>query len=187
MINEFLIVFFAIFLCEFGDKTQLVIFSLSHHTDSYLKILTSVVLATLIADGIAIFLGAALSKFLPLNFLGIFSGVLFILFGLIILLQKEEVEDSKMNMRFSFFASFLLVLSSEMGDKTQVVASVFGGLYNPIFALVAVLIAVVLITLFSLFLGKFLLQLFKKKTLSYVAGALFISMGIFALTNVNWF
>lgn len=187
LFNEFFITFIAIFLCEFGDKTQLVIFSLSHNTKNYQKVLLSILFATILADGLAIMSGIFLSKYVPTTFIGIFSGIVFISFGLITIFQKDNQESDKFNHNLTFFSTFLLVFFSEMGDKTQVISGVFGAIYNPYLVFIGVLSAIILTSLMSLFLGKYLMTIFKKKTLAYLAGALFISMGVFALINVKWF
>jgi putative Ca2+/H+ antiporter (TMEM165/GDT1 family) len=53
-------------------------------------LLLGVLLAFLIVDGIAIIAGSWVTRIIPLQIMKIISGVLFIVFGLVMLIRKEK-------------------------------------------------------------------------------------------------
>ncbi|MDD1758942.1 MAG: TMEM165/GDT1 family protein, partial [Methanotrichaceae archaeon] len=82
MLEAILVPMAAIALAEIGDKTQLSILLLSSKTKEYFKLFLGVLLAFLIVDGMAILLGYWITGFLPIWLVQLFSGVIFIVFGL---------------------------------------------------------------------------------------------------------
>jgi putative Ca2+/H+ antiporter (TMEM165/GDT1 family) len=81
--------FGMIFLAELGDKTQLAVITLAARTKSPL----AVFLGAVGGFGILTLLGAAfgglITKWIPEGYVKITAGVLFIIFGIWILLSKE--------------------------------------------------------------------------------------------------
>ncbi len=82
----------AFFLAEMGDKTQLATVALSAQigTDLF-SILVGTTLGMMLADGIGIMLGAALHKYVPDKIIKKFASVIFILFGILGLLNATEI------------------------------------------------------------------------------------------------
>ncbi len=70
------------------------------------------------------------------------------------------------------------MLLSEMGDKTQIASGLFATKFNPILVFIGVILALTLLSLIAVFLGKFLTKKINKKTISIIAGILFILIGI---------
>jgi len=66
MVQEILIPFVSIGLAELGDKTQLAVLCLASKTRKYLQLLTGVVLAFVVADGLAILLGIFITEHVPM-------------------------------------------------------------------------------------------------------------------------
>ena len=62
MISDILLPFITIALAELGDKTQLAVFALASKTKKHLSLLLGAILAFVIADGLAVILGAAADK-----------------------------------------------------------------------------------------------------------------------------
>jgi Ca2+/H+ antiporter, TMEM165/GDT1 family len=75
----------AVGLAEMGDKTQLSILLLSSRTREYFRLLLGVMLAFLLADGIAILVGSWATNVIPVHLVKLVSGSVFILFGILIL------------------------------------------------------------------------------------------------------
>lgn len=186
-VQDFLIPFILISLTEFGDKTQLAIFALSSKEKIYGKFIFGLILAIILADILAILVGAYFSKYFPLTLVEIFAGVTFIIFGIFMLFKNDEEEIHSYSSKTPFFSSFLLFFFYELGDKTQIAAGVLAAKFNPYLVLLGTVFSVVIISFISMFLGTYLLNNFKRKTLSLLSSALFISMGIFSLLNVKWF
>ena len=112
--------FLLILLAELGDKTQIAVISLSCRY-SAAHVFVGAMLGFLLVDGLSILAGASLLSVLPLKWLGIIGGVVFILFGLFTVVSKGENEDEiKERNRLPLVAAFYLVAMSELGDKTQI-------------------------------------------------------------------
>ena len=75
----------AVGLAEMGDKTQLSILILSTRTKEYFRLLLGVMLAFLLTDGLAILLGSYVGDVIPVTAVKALSGLVFILFGILIL------------------------------------------------------------------------------------------------------
>jgi Ca2+/H+ antiporter, TMEM165/GDT1 family len=73
------------FLAEMGDKTQLATVALGAKYVSTVTVVMGTTLGMLIADGLAVFLGAKLETLLPLNLLRNIAAGLFIVLGLVTL------------------------------------------------------------------------------------------------------
>jgi len=177
MIQDILIPFLAVGLAEIGDKTQLAVFCLASKTKNYLQLLLGIVLAFVIADGLAVFLGNLITNIVPLNYIKIISGIIFVIFG-IVLLIKQKKEENKCELVRPFTSGFFLVLAAEMGDKTQIASALFGARFNPIFVFIGVILALTLISIIAIYLGKFVTEKVNTKIVSTIAGILFILIGI---------
>ena len=65
MIQDILVPFLTIGLAELGDKTQLAILCLASKTRRHLQLLLGIILAFVIADGLAVFLGNYITNLIP--------------------------------------------------------------------------------------------------------------------------
>ena len=178
MIADFIIPFAAIGLAELGDKTQLAIFCLASKTKKYLPLLLGVSLAFIITDGLAILLGDYVTSIIPIRYIKFISGIIFIIFGIITLLNSKKEEDSKCGLASPFMSGFSVILISEMGDKTQIAAGLFATKFNPILVFCGVISSLVILSLMAVYLGKYMVARLDKKIISYIAGILFLVIGI---------
>ena len=174
---DFLIPFIAIGLAELGDKTQIAIFCLASKTNKYLQLIVGVTLAFVVVDGLAIILGDIISNQIPTNYIKIISGFVFIIFGIVTLLNSKKDEDAKCDLKKPFLSGFSLILISEMGDKTQIASGLFATRYNPILVFVAAISSLLILSLMAVFLGRFIFMRLKRKTISYLSGIIFIIIG----------
>jgi putative Ca2+/H+ antiporter (TMEM165/GDT1 family) len=85
----FLTTFGMIFLAELGDKTQLATFAFAAKSESRLSVFIGSAGALVVTSLLAVTLGAAISRFVPANYMKIGAGVLFIILGLWMLLLPE--------------------------------------------------------------------------------------------------
>lgn len=165
-------------VAELGDKTQLSILLLSSKTKKHLYLLVGVVLAFLIVDGIAIAAGSWVSSIIPLRMVKILSGIMFIVFGLVMLIRKEKEDEPKKFYNNPFMAGFVLILLAEWGDKTQIASALFATKYNPVLVLFGTLIALTLVSIMAVYFGKFIAERINKKILTKVAAVVFIILGV---------
>ncbi len=180
MIQDILIPFITVGLAELGDKTQLAAFALSSKTKKYSQLLLGIILAFVIADGLAVIFGKVITNFIPMKYIKIIAGAIFIIFGIIILKNNKE-KDKNYNLKNPFMSGFLLVLVSEMGDKTQIATGLFATKFNPLFVFIGVIAALTLLSVMAVYLGKYIATKVDKKTISTIAGILFILIGVFYL------
>lgn len=177
MLRDLLVPFLTIGLAELGDKTQIAILCLATQTKKHLLLLSGVVLAFFVVDGLAVILGNFITSFIPENYIKIAGGIIFIVFGIITVLRKEE-EDTKCELRNPFLTGFGVIFVSEFGDKTQIAAGLFATKYNPVLVFAGVIFALTILSLMAVFIGKFLTERINRKLISYIAGAIFIVIGI---------
>ena len=169
----------AIALAELGDKTQISILLLSSKTKKHIQLLFGVIIAFIIVDGIAVLAGTWITTIIPMDMLKIISGVLFILFGLLMLLKKDKNEDKKTYDKNIFLAGFLLIMLTEWGDKTQIAAALFSINYNPIMVLIGTILALSLLSIIAVYFGKFISERINETVITKIGGIAFIILGVF--------
>ncbi|WP_094226971.1 TMEM165/GDT1 family protein [Methanolobus psychrotolerans] len=179
MIPDILIPFLLVGLAELGDKTQLAVLVLSTKTRKYTSLLAGVMLAFILTDGLAILLGNFIANKVPMDYVRIGAGILFIIFGLTTLLKKEnDDDDGSYELKSPFISGFGLILVSELGDKTQLAAALFATQYDPLLVFIGVIFALLLLSAMAIYVGKMLMEKINKKTISTAAGILFIVIGV---------
>ena len=178
MVPDILIPLIVVGLAELGDKTQLSTLLLASRTEKHLHLLLGVILAFLIVDGIAILAGEWITHIAPKSLIKILSGAIFIIFGLLMLRNKREEIKTKYHFENPFYSGFILIFVSEWGDKTQIAAGLFATKYNGLMVLIGVVIALSLLSLMAIYLGKFVSNKVNRETITKIAGILFIVMGM---------
>ena len=129
-LNSFFTAFLLIFLTELGDKTQLAVITLSSKY-GWRSVISGAMLAFALIDGLSILAGKSISEVIPSFWIQITGGILFIAFGLYLLLRKEaKNERLKIPGKTSGFVSALIFVSlTELGDKTQLAVIVLAAEY----------------------------------------------------------
>lgn len=178
MTEDILIPLIVTGLAEFGDKTQLSIFLLSSKTKKHLHLLLGIMLAFLIVDGVAVLIGSWIINIVPIRLLKIFSGIIFIIFGVLILRDKEVKGESRLYSRNSFLSGFALGFVTEWGDKTQIASGILATKYNAVMVLIGAMTALALLSVMAIYLGRFVSNKVDKKVVTKIAGTVFILMGI---------
>lgn len=74
-------------------------------------------------------------------------------------------------------SGFWLILVAEMGDKTQLAAALFATQYNPLLVFVGVMLALFILSVMAVYLGKIIMDKVDKRTISTIAGIMFILIG----------
>jgi Ca2+/H+ antiporter, TMEM165/GDT1 family len=163
-----------------GDKTQLSILLLSSRTREYFRLLLGVMLAFLLADGFAILVGSWVTSVIPVHLVKLVSGAVFILFGILILKggQDDEPESSLFSAKRAFVSGFSMIFLSEWGDKTQIASALFATEYNPKMVFIGVMIALLILSVMAIFLGKYLSSRIDRKVITRVAGGVFLLIGL---------
>ena len=178
MLEDLFIPLIVVGLAEFGDKTQLSLLVLSSKTKNHFLLLMGAIFAFLIVDGIAILLGSWVINIIPLFYIKIISGIIFIIFGILLILSMDDKIEEKYYFKNPFLLSFSLIFLTEWGDKTQIGAALFATKYNGLFVLIGVMIALTLLSILAIYLGKIISEKIDRKIISRVAGIVFIIIGI---------
>ena len=117
--------FGAIFIAEFGDKSQLLVLAFATRYPAR-PVVIGVVLAATIIQGISVAVGAAAASFLPEGAVEIVSGLAFLAVAAWTLRGEDEdeaEEDVPSGRRLAGIALVLAVattfIASELGDKTM--------------------------------------------------------------------
>ena len=178
MIYDILIPFLLVGLAELGDKTQLAILVLSTKTKEHKTLLLGVILAFMITDGVAILFGNYIAQAVPIEYVKLASGLIFIFFGFMILKNNgKDDENGTYELKSPLASGFGIVVVSEMGDKTQLAAALFATQYNPFLVFLGVMVSLSFLSTLTIYLGKFIVKKINTKNISTVAGILFILIG----------
>ena len=185
MANPFIISFLIALISEVADKTQLVILGLSLKYKSSLKVFSGALLAHAIMDGIAIFLGTFFGFALSLDLIKNLVGFVFIMLGLWIFVKlyiKTSKKENNIYSKNPFLVSFLIVLFSEFGDKTQISSGLLAANYlAPFTIFFGFVLALGIAIGFNVFIGSRLAEKIPRKTIKIITAVLFILFGIFTL------
>lgn len=179
--------FLLIFLSEFGDKTQLMVFTLSNRTKNKILLFFTALLAFALVDGIIIYFGEVITNVIPNLVIQIIAAALFFYFGLSTLFEKngedEKIEIKKISKKKFFLTAFLLLALAEMGDKSQIAAFVLATQYGFLPTFIGLVLAFGVLTGIAILVSC----LIKKEYVKYFqkgAGVLFIIFGIVALMSL---
>ena len=170
---------FALFsLMEFGDKTHIAVITLSMKNRP-VDVFVGALAAFALVDGVSVVFGGLLANLLPSFWINVGSGVLFLVFGVLTLVQKEDGGEIKEDKRNAIVSALSLVILMEMGDKTQFTSFVLAARYgSPVLVFLGIMLGSALITGSGVVIGKGLMRVVPERYLRYVAAALFILFGV---------
>lgn len=127
MFNELVQSFLLIFFAEMGDKSQLLAMAFATRY-SVKKVITGIFIGAVLNHGIAVALGNYISSFIPITYIQVIAGFIFIVFSLLTLKpdksnEEEEGKDYKFGPILTVASAFFV---GELGDKTQLTAITLG-------------------------------------------------------------
>lgn len=118
MIRAFLLIFVA----ELGDKTQILAMAFATRYPVR-KVLHGIGIGAFLNHGLAVALGAYLSRLVPVNTIQMIAGAAFVGFALWTLKVDEEEEEGEPRLHLGATATVALAFFlGELGDKTQLTA-----------------------------------------------------------------
>jgi putative Ca2+/H+ antiporter (TMEM165/GDT1 family) len=94
------------------------------------------------------------------------------------LFSKDNEEEKETLQKNPFVASFLIIMLTEWGDKTQIAAAIFATQYNAILVLIGTITALIFLTLIAIFFSKIISKRINKKLINKIAGIVFILIGL---------
>ena len=141
-------------------------------------------LGFLVVDGISIIIGSSLTSFIPITWITMVSGVIFILFGLMTLYSKKGDEDQlKANRGSPLISSFSMVALGELGDKTQIALIALAAESGWDSVLIGVMLAFTVLVSLGCVFGARILSKLPKRTLRIGTASLFIILGVASLVS----
>jgi putative Ca2+/H+ antiporter (TMEM165/GDT1 family) len=182
-LTVFFSTFGIIFLAELGDKTQLTAMALASKYP-WRKVFIGLAGAFALLNLGAVVIGGLLFTVLPLFWIKLVSGLLFLFFGVTTLRAQgfdeteEENEEKKLKGRGPVATSFLMTLLAEMGDKTQLVTASLAAQHDsPSAVFAGSTLALWTVSLIGIFAGRQLTRFIPLPYIHKGAGFLFLLFG----------
>lgn len=113
-----------------GDKTQLLALILAARFRKPIPILFGILIATILNHALASYAGTYITQLASPDILKWALGLIFVGFGLWILIPDEEEELSNKYKWGPFFTTLVTFFFAEMGDKTQLATIALGAKYS---------------------------------------------------------
>jgi len=170
-------------LMEFGDKTHIAVITLSMKNRP-LEVFIGALGAFAVVDGASVLVGGLIANLIPEFWINVISGGLFLLFGVLTLINKEDEGEVKEGGKSGIASAFSLVTLMELGDKTQFASFVLAARYgSPVLVFLGIMLGAALITGSGVVIGKGLMRIVPERYLRYAAAALFLIFGVIFLAK----
>ena len=180
--TAFLASLFFVVLAEMGDKTQLLAMAFATRYKAS-QVLLAVFFATVINHALAVLVGGALTKIIPLNIISLIAASSFILFGLWTLrgdtLENDIKKESKFGPIITVGIAFFL---AEMGDKTQLATISLAVEYrNMLAVLLGTTTGMVIADAFGIMAGIAMKKHVPSHVVKWVSAIIFILFGLIGI------
>ncbi len=184
-IEAFVISLLSIVAAEFGDKTQLALIMLAASLKKPGRIFLGMIGGFVVVAGVGVTVGQALLAVIPLSTLTLVSGVVFILVGLLMFRMDLENSVGRTYSRNPFQAAALMIVLTEMGDKTQILTVALAARFaDPIAVFIGVLSAFAIVDGLSIVLAGKIGERLPTSKVRKVSALAFILLGALTLLGV---
>src|SRR5579859_5919667 len=180
--------FALIFLAELPDKTAVAIVILATRHHPY-AVFAGVAAAFVIQNVIAV-LGGSLFSLLPPHIVHVASGILFLVFALLMWFRKEEKEEgiraaSKARFLQTAWTAFMVIFIAEWGDLTQLAAATLvAKTHHPVTIFISSTLALWTTTALGVAIGHHSKKVIRPHILQNIAAVAFGIVGILLLSGV---
>jgi putative Ca2+/H+ antiporter (TMEM165/GDT1 family) len=175
----FLSTFGLVFLAELGDKTQLTAMALAMRF-SWQRTFLGIAAAFAVLNLAAVVVGKILFTVLPLFWIKLVSGGLFLYFGIAALRGggEETEEGTKIHAAGAIRTAFLMIFVAELGDKTQLVTASLAAQHDAVLTVFAgSTLALWSVSLLGIFVGRQLMRVIPLPYIHRGAAFLFLLFG----------
>ena len=190
--------FGLLFVMELGDKTQLAVLSLSGRTRRGPAVFAGATAALLVLTLAAATLGAVAAEFLPERPLALAAGAAFVAIGLFMLWSGRGGRGAgagrdapatgglpASGARGVAALAFGVTMMAELGDKSQLaVIGLTARTGQPVEVFAGAAVALALVTLLGVLAGAIIARRVPQRSVSLVAGGVFIVAGALSLAGV---
>lgn len=183
--NPFVVSLVLMFLAELGDKTQLI--ALAFATRYRMSaVMTGAIAGTLAVTAVSVGIGASIGQFLPEHWLKIGTGILLIVFAVVIARGSSEdvgTEEGSTVARFGpVVAVAVAFFLTEIGDKSMVATIGLAAQTRAWFMVWAGASGgMILANIIGITVGQVAGRRLPERTIRWVAGALFLVSGVVIL------
>ena len=188
--EPFLVPLLLAFLSEVVDKTQLVILGFAMRYKTPFVVFLGALSAHAVMDGVAILFGTSVSYIFMSEVVKALVGVLFLavgasMFAKLTAKEHERKEESKkLKVKSIFVTTFLTILISEFGDKTQIVSGLLAARYiAPLLVFLGVLLALALAIGLNVFIGSQFAKRLPVGLMKRATAILFVVFGAVTLAS----
>jgi putative Ca2+/H+ antiporter (TMEM165/GDT1 family) len=181
----------AVFIAEFGDKSQLLILAFATRYPA-LPVIAGLVLAATIITGLSVLVGAAVGAILPTQFVAIVAGIAFIAVGLWTLRGEDDDDEdpeaeAAAGRRKAGLGLVLTVAGTfalgEIGDKTMLVTFGLATTQGLLATWIGAVVGEVGANLLAVALGRGVGSRLDARTVRLVSAGLFILGGVVVLVG----
>ncbi len=185
MVMAFAASLLSVAAAEFGDKTQLGLIVLAASLQKPGIIFLGMIAGYVIVAGMGVLVGQALLVIVPLSTLTLISGIIFVAVGLLMFKVDVETRAATTRSRSPFYAASLMIVLTELGDKTQIVTVALAArLAQPIAVFSGALLAFAIIDGLSIVLAGSLGKRLPTSKVKKASAIFFIVVGILTLLGV---
>ncbi len=178
-----------ILTAEMGDKTQLLVFSLSLEFGAY-PILLGSLLAFGLLNGPGVFIGEKIAHLLSPVLIKSVSGLIFLFFGLYLLFNKEKnnnTDEKVVRKRNGFLIAFSSIFIGELGDKTQICSIVLGARFKEFSTVFSgCFLALFVATFIAVFLGSHIQKWLPKIPFKKISGFIMVITAFITFATIFW-
>ena len=180
----------AIFLAEFGDKSQLLVLAFATR-HAALPVIAGIVVAAAVVQGLSVAVGAALGAVLPETLIGVIAGVAFLAVAAWTLRgeddESEEGEAAQAAQRRSGLALAALVAATfvvgELGDKTMLATFALAARQDALATWVGATAGMVAANLVAVAVGRQLGARISPRAIRIGSAVLFAAAGILVIVT----
>jgi len=183
--EAFAVSLLSVAAAEFGDKTQLGVITLAASLRKPRAIFLGMIAGYLVVAGSAVLVGQALLAIVPLTILTPISGLVFMIVGLLMLKVDVENNVAGPHGRSPFLAASLMIILTELGDKTQIVTIALAARFaEPLAVFAGVLIAFIIIDGLSIALADRFSKHVPTSKARKASAIIFIILGILTILGI---
>jgi putative Ca2+/H+ antiporter (TMEM165/GDT1 family) len=180
----------AIFVAEFGDKSQLLVLAFATR-HAALPVIAGIVVAAAVVQGLSVAIGAALGAVLPETLIGVIAGIAFLAVAAWTLRgdddEAEEGEAASATQRRSGVALAAVVAATfvvgELGDKTMLATFALAARQDPVATWVGATAGMVAANLVAVVVGRQLGARISPRAVRIGSAVLFAAAGVLVIVT----